>query len=255
VEIVGMQSAPGNAILSVVYACDVSLASSMDRLAEHLVASDAPPVEIVVALFSRSEFSEPLGKNTAAKHCNTERLAFSNVGVYPPPALVAKTATLLQSEPKLVPFALRLDGTPDFGVFPNPWAMGDWQCINMGFLRVVGGFDEGLRLGGGVEQSLFGAAIAGEGSLYLMDERVFHSYHPHRFGDEYHENARYNRARVLERGLPFYELTYPNISTLELPSGEHLDFPIRGDQKVPRPPRHPAHMQCVYRGKERRLNG
>lgn len=192
-------------LLSIVFAIDNTLVDEIDKLRRYLIEAETLNVEIVVAVFNDEPFREPPGKNNAARIAKSRYLAFTNAGVYPPAGLITTTRGLLEENPKLILHALRLDGTRDHGVFPNPFAMGDWQCMTRETFERIGGYDETLHQAGGIETNLIGRAVLAGCDLAIATERVFHAWHESRWTEDGPRLCEENKQNTIERGIPWIE--------------------------------------------------
>ncbi len=203
-------------ILSIILAVDAAMESDVERLIRYLIEIDHPGIEVVLGVVSDEPFREMEAKNEAARCATTDYLAFTNAGVYPSASMIEKTRRELELNPNAIIEALRLDGLPDYGVFPNPFAMGDWQCMTRGTFDKIGGYNEKLNQAGGIENDLLSRATVAGSPIVLLDERVYHSYHAPRFVDESYQRLAAENAEITRANGPEVVLRYPDVCSPQM---------------------------------------
>jgi len=216
-------------------------------LARYLLEIDAPPVEVLCGVVLDEPFTHARTKNAAAAEASTPYLVFTNAGTYAPRSLMHRTVDELDTRPDCVAFALRLDGTKDYGVFPNPFAQGDWLAIRVETFDRIGRWNTSLREAGGVETELIGRAHKTGCPLVIFEDRVFHSWHdvpPN--PDDWQRDARENERIMEDNGVPFLRHWGADMAAFVPQTGSHT-IPVRldgGDER---------YWACIFQDKQRRV--
>lgn len=213
--------------VALVFAYTPDLQHQVDRLVDYLMAIDCPGIEIVAALVKDEPFKEPAAKNAAARASSCDYLVFTNAGVYPTASLIATTRSELERVPTAIIEAFRLDGTRDYGILPNPFAIGDWQCVNRATFDAIGGYDEQLEQAGGIDSDFLTNAVMHGCEVILLDERVFHSWHSSRYpAQEYRQQSALNAKRTAAKGWPEVIFYYPDKAFMRYQDGNVISLPI-----------------------------
>jgi len=234
-------------ILSLCMGMDERFLYQFEWFRRYLVEINSPSVEVVCAVVKDEPFTRPRTQNAAVGGATTDYLAFVNGGAYPPRSLLRSTRYELDVRPRCVAFALRLDGTRDYGVFPNPFAAGDWLCMRKSTFNELGGHNETMNEAGGTENELIGRAYQQGRELVIFEDRIYHSWHderknPEKWQREAKENEEImarDRVPFLAHWLPEFKMFLPQLGCTELPLPKD-----RGNQE---------YWDCIFKDKGRRV--
>lgn len=178
---------------------------------------DYPALEVVVVLYEDGDQRHPsVAYNTAARAATTECVVLTALDVHPSASIIARTHIELREHPDSVVLAMRLDGLPDYRACCNPFALGDWLAIRRDRFLALGGYDESLRPAQWLESEFIGRAAVNCLDIVMLDERVFHAWHPVRTDEgELARDSEWNRQHILESGGSLALLYYPTTAKLE----------------------------------------
>ena len=234
------------------------LKPQVEDLERYFVEIDFPGVQIIAAI-CEERFVEAAAKNASVAFAECDFLAFTNAGVYPSYSLMQRTRAELERNPFAIVHALRLDGTRDYGVFPNPFALGDWQCMTKETFEKIEGYDTKLYQAAGIESNLLGRAIGGRFDVVMMDERVYHAWHGSRYPEgNFQEQSQANQDMTMKDGIPWPILHWPEKSFILDQEGNARSFSMEPQQNSvvqvsPHLPRHADYWNCIQQDKARRL--
>lgn len=191
------------------------LSGRVESWIRYLKEVDYPGLEVVVGYFEGEPWHESKGKNATAQAASTDYLALTAIDDYPSLSLLARTRIELEQRPDTVTIAMKLDGLPNYGATPNPFALGDWICMRREKYLALGGYNESLNPGCWFENEFLGRAILAGHDIVMLDERVFHSWHPirHNMAD-YAKVSEENKQSVLSSGGCLAILYYPSVAEL-----------------------------------------
>ena len=245
-------------VLAIIMAITPDLNSQVEDLERYLTEIDFPGAQIIAAICEEG-FVEAAGKNGSVQFAECEYLAFTNAGVYPSYSLLNRTRSELEHNPYAIVHALRLDGTRDYGVFPNPYALGDWQCMKKETFLKIGGYDTRLHQAAGIESNLLGRAIAAGLDPVMMDERVYHAWHGSRYPEgNFQEQSQANQDMTMKEGIGWPVTHWPDKSFILHKDGNGQSFSMEPQadsvvQVTPHLARSSEYWQLIHQDKARRV--
>ncbi len=207
--------------LSIGVAVTKDLAGRVEPYLRYLREVDYPGLEVVVAYVEDELWHECPAKNAAAKAATTDYLVLTGLDDHPSASLLERTRIELDNRPDSIVLAMRLDGLPDYRAMPNPYALGDWLCMRRQAFLAIGGYNERMKPAAWTENELIGRAIVNGCDVVLLDERVFHSWHPIRVDDDtMQRDSAENYRIVLDGGGALAILYYPTKGLLCMKGGD-----------------------------------
>jgi hypothetical protein len=191
------------------------LVSRVEDFIRYIKEVDAPGVEVVVAYIENEPWHEAFAKNALARAATTNRIILTALDDHPSASIIERTRIELDANPWSVVTAMRLDGLPTHRAFPNPFALGDWIAMRKDRYLALGGYNESLRAACWLENEFIGRAILNGYDCVMLDERIFHGWHPVRTEDaKLDVDSDWNYKTVLAAGGALALLYYPTTGTL-----------------------------------------
>lgn len=201
-------------LLSICVHVTPDLEDQVDAFIRFLKEADYPALEVVVAYFDEL-WHESVGKNLTAKAATTDYLAFTAIDDHPTASLMAHTRIELEARPDAVVLAYKLTGLPNYRAAMNPFALGDWICMRREKYLALGGYNESLNPAGWTENEFLGRAILAGHDIVMLDERIFHAWHPTRPDrEEWAKLSQENIAIAQRDGGCLALLYYPTFGKL-----------------------------------------
>lgn len=245
-------------IISIGVPATKELADIRDAYIRYIKTIDLPGVEIVFAYVEDESWHESKAKNAMANAAMTDYLALTAMDDHPSASLVVRTRMELDACPDAVVIAMKLEGLPTHRAAPNPFALGDWICMRREKYLALGGYNEGLESGCWFENEFLGRAIVAGHDVVMLDERIFHGWHPRRENvEEWGAASERTKNKVLASGMPLAVFYYPSVGQLQWQ--DHAEsfsvLPQTGSvlNSVCHHPYNDDYWECVMQDKQIRL--